>query len=140
MALRKQFFFGLPKVEVGLQVAFTSSTVLPWNVVRLVGTHNAKHRFRGREVPDLSHLTQAIRDIENDLRWRVKLGQNESERLGLANMMNERIVPCTALQDPEVEQVIRFFPGPENVVYRSDRESESPETEAPWQTLLLERT
>ena len=70
----------------------------------------------------------------------MKLGQNESEILGLANMMNERIVPCTALQDPEVEQVIRFFPGPETVVYRSDRESESPETDAPWKTILSERT
>ena len=62
------------------------------------------------EPPDLSHLTQAIRDTENKLRWRVKLGLNDSERLGFANMMNKRVVPCNALQDPEVEQVIRFFP------------------------------
>ena len=43
------------------------------------------------------------------LRWRVKLGQNESERLGFANMMNERVVPYNTLQNPEVEQVTRFF-------------------------------
>ena len=76
----------------------------------LVGTHNTKHRFRGRELPDLSHLTQTIRDTENKLRWREFLGQSESERLGFVNMMNKRDVLCNALQDPEVEQVIRFFP------------------------------
>ena len=56
-------------------------------------------------------------------------GQNVSERLGFANMMNKRVVPCNTLQDPKVEQVIRLFPRPQNVVYRSDRESESPKTE-----------
>ena len=69
----------------------------------------------------------------------MKFGLNESERLEFANMMNKRVVPCNALQDPEVEQVIRFFfPGSENVVYRSDRESKSPETEVPRKTLLSE--
>ena len=37
-------------------------------------------------------------------------GQNVSERLGFANMMNKRVVPCNTLQDVKVEQVIRFFP------------------------------
>ena len=82
---------------------------IPWSVVWLVGTHNAKHRVRGRELPDLSHLTQAIRDTENKLRWSVKRGQNESEKLEFANMTTKLIVLCSALQDPEVEQVIRFF-------------------------------
>ena len=39
----------------------------------------------------------------------MKLGLNESERLVFANMMNKRVVPCNALQNPEMEQVIRFF-------------------------------
>ena len=51
-------------------------------------------------------------------------GQNVSERLGFANM-TKRVVPCNTLQDPKVEQVIRFLPRPQNVVFRSDRESES---------------
>ena len=108
IALRKQFIFG-PRRGRFCRLNSCHAPCTPWPVVWLVGTHNAKHRFRGRELPDLSHLTQAIRDTENKLRWRVKLGLNESERLGFANMMNKRVVPCNALQDPEVEQVIRFF-------------------------------
>ena len=132
--------FGLPMSRSVCRLNSCHAPCIPWPVVWLVGTHNAKHRFRGRELPDLSLLTQAIRDTENKLRWRVKLGLNDSERLGFASMMNMRVVPRNASQDPEVEQVIRFFPGPENVVYRSDRESKSPETEVPKKTLLSERT
>ena len=39
-------------------------------------------------------------------------------------MINKRIVPCSRLQDPEVEQVFQVFPDPEHVVHRSERESE----------------
>ena len=46
------------------------------------------------------------------------------ERQVFANMINKRIVPCSTLQDPEVEQVFRVFPDPEHVVRRSERESE----------------
>ena len=35
-------------------------------------------------------------------------GQNVSERLGFASMTNKRVVLCNTLQDPKVEQVIRF--------------------------------
>ena len=129
-------YFWLPTSRSVCKLNSRQAPCTPWPVVWLVGTHNAKRRFRGRELPDLSHLTQAIRDIENMLRWRVKFGQHESERLGFANMLNKHIMPCSALQDLEVEQVVRFFPGPANVVYRSDRKSENPETEAPRKTLL----
>ena len=57
----------------------------------------------------MSHLTQPIRDTENELRWRVKLGHNESDMLVFANMRNKRVVPCNPLQDPEVEQFILVF-------------------------------
>ena len=139
IALKKQLILAT-HVEVGVQAEFTSSSLCTWPFVWLVRTHNAKHRFRARELPDLSHLTQVNRDTENKLRWRVKLGQNESERLGFANMMNKRIVPCNTSQGPEMGQVIRFFPSSENVVYRSDRENESPKTEAPRKTVLPKRT
>ena len=96
-------YFWLPMSRSVCRLNSCHAPCIPWPGVWLVGTHNAKHRFRGSELPHSSHLTQAIRDTENKLRWRVKLGQNESER-------HKRVVPCNALQDPEVEQVIRFFP------------------------------
>ena len=64
-------------VEVGAQPEFTSGPVHTMGS-RLVGLQNAKHHFTGREPTDLSRLTQAIRDTENKLRWRVKLGQNKT--------------------------------------------------------------
>ena len=47
-------------------------------MVWLVGTHNAKHGFRGRELLVLSDYPQATRDTVNTLKWRVTLGKNES--------------------------------------------------------------
>ena len=136
IALKKRFTFCLPTSRSVCKLDSRQAPCTPWPAVWLVGTHNAKHRFRERELPDLSRVTQAIRDTENKCRWRVKLGQNESEKLEFANMMNKRVTPCNTLQDPEMEQVILFSPGPANVVYRSDRESESPKIEAPRKTLL----
>ena len=68
-------YFWLPMSRSVCKLSSCHAPCIPWPVVWLVGTHNAKHRFRGRELPDLSHLTQAIRDTENKLRWRAKLGQ-----------------------------------------------------------------
>ena len=65
-------------------------------MVSLVGTHNAKHRFRGRELLVLSDRSPAVRDKVNTLGWRVTLGKNES---GMLNSTG-------TLQDPEVEYII----------------------------------
>ena len=71
-----------------------------------VGTHNAKHRlFRGRKLPELSHLSQAIKDTADKLEWRVTLGKNEY----FESKNNKNIVPCIKLQDPEVQYIINFF-------------------------------
>ena len=51
-----------------------------------------RQRTNGFEPSHPSHSRP-----ENKLRRRVKLGLNESERLGFANMMNKRVVPCNAL-------------------------------------------
>ena len=67
-ALRKQFIFWLPMSRSVCRLNSCHASCILWPVVWLVGTHNARHRFRGRELPDLSHLTQAIRDTENKLR------------------------------------------------------------------------
>ena len=53
----------------------------PRPMVSLVGKHNAKHRFRGRQLLVLSDLPQAVRDTVNTLGWRVTLGKNESGML-----------------------------------------------------------
>ena len=72
-------------------------------MVSLVGTHNAKHGFSGRQLLVLSDRSQAIRDTVNTLGWRVTLGKNEP---GMLNS-NRNIVLCTTLQDPEVEYIIK---------------------------------
>ena len=51
-----------------------------------------RQRTNGFEPSHPSHSRR-----ENKWRRRVKLGLNESERLGFANMMNKRVVPCNAL-------------------------------------------
>ena len=100
-----------PHVEVGLQVEFMSCTVC--TVARCLVGWNAPRktpfqRQRTNRNEPISH-SQAIRDNENKTRRRVKLGQNESERLGFANMRNKRVVPCNPLQDQKWNKSFGFF-------------------------------
>ena len=101
-------YFGHPTSRSLCKLNTCQVPCAPWPFVWLVRTHDAKHRFRGRELPDLSRLTQANRDTENELRWTVILGQNESERRRFANVMNRPILPGNTSQGPEEGQVIRF--------------------------------
>ena len=67
-----------------MRAAFGSSPVVYLGLLFwLVGTHKAKHGFRGSALPELSHLTHNVRDTENKLRWRVKLWQNESGKTSI---------------------------------------------------------
>ena len=65
-----------------------------------------KAQARDRKLLELSHLSQAIRDKVNTLRWRVMLGQNESGMLNVASKNNRNTVLCTILQEPEFENII----------------------------------
>ena len=122
-------------VEAGVQAEYMSSWCTPWPFFWLVRTHDAKHHFRGKELPDLSRLTQANRDTKNKLRWRVKLDQDESERPGSRTWWTSLL--CLATH----RKIRKWnFPRPENVVYRGDRENENPKTDGPRKFLLPKRT
>ena len=81
---------------------------IPRRIVWLVGAHNAKHWFRGRKLPELSHCSRAIRDTVKKLTCWVMLdhNENESDMLNSASTNPGNIVLLTKLQDSQVEHFI----------------------------------
>ena len=98
--------FGTRRKDPYPQEIQTMLSTIQWPIVWRVCTTNAKQQFRGRQGHDQRHVSHAISNTMNTMRWQVELGHNDSSEPRFAKRNNREVKGCVTLQDLDVCRIM----------------------------------